>query len=82
MFSERFVGNMGGVNDLDLPVLDVSGEIWQSFFGANELTDLKVLVADLQQPMLGMGSIYPLDVSPQLSVALQPVTESEDVSCY
>ena len=72
---------MSALNDLDLPILDVSGEVWQTFFGVEELTALKALVEELQQPMLGMGSIYPLDVGPQLSAALQIVTESEDVSC-
>ena len=72
---------MDGVNDLDLPVLDVSGELWQSFFGAEELTALKVLVDDLQRARLGMGSTYLLEIGPQLNVALQIVTESEDVSC-
>ena len=71
---------MTGLNDLLLPVVDVNEEVWTSFFCLQELGVLTSLVSDLQQPMLGMGAILPMDLEERLLTALKIVTDSEDVS--
>ena len=73
---------MGSLNDLMLPVIDTSDDVWTSFFCAQELAAVKALVRDLQQPMMGMGGIFPLDLDERLITALQIVVGAVDVSCF
>ena len=72
---------MSNLNDLLLPVVDASDEVWASFFSEQELTTVKSLVSDLHQPRLNMGAIYPLDLEQRHITALRIVADSEDVSC-
>ena len=72
---------MSGLNDLLLPVVDRNEEVWATFFYPQEVTALKEFTDELQQPMLGLGSVYPFDVDERLNIALRVVAESEDVSC-
>ena len=73
---------MGSLNDLMLPVIDASEDVWASFFCAQELAAVKALVMDLQQPMLNMGGIFPLDLDERLINTLQIVVGAVDVSCF
>ena len=73
---------MSGLNDLLLPVVDRNDEVWATFFNPEEVTALMELIEELQQPMLGLGAIYPFDVDERPSIALRVVAESEDVSCF
>ena len=73
---------MGSLNDLLLPVIDTAEDVWTTFFCAQELAAVKALVNDLQQPMLGMGGIFPLDLDERLVIALQIVVGAVDVSCF
>ena len=72
---------MGSLNDLLLPVIDTAEDVWTTFFCIQELAAVKALVNDLQQPMLGMGGIFPLDLDERLVIALQIVVGAVDVSC-
>ena len=78
-FSERSV-IMSNVNDLDLPVIDSGGEIWEAFFCPSEFAAMRELVEELQKPKLRMGGIYPLSLGERFIFALKVVADSEDVS--
>ena len=73
---------MGSLNDLLLPVIDTAEDVWTTFFCTQELAAVNALVNDLQQPMLGMGGIFPLDLDERLVIALQIVVGAVDVSCF
>ena len=73
---------MGSLNDLLLPVVDATEEVWASIFCPQELASLKSLVNDLHQPMLNMGAVFPLDVHDRLSTTLQVLTGAVDVSSF
>ena len=73
---------MGSLNDLLLPVVDATEDVWASMFCPQELASLKSLVSDLHQPMLNMGAVFPLDVEERLSVTLQFLVGAVDVSSF
>ena len=73
---------MGSLNDLLLPVVDATEDVWASMFCSQELASLKSLVSDLHQPMLNMGAVFPLDVEERLSVTLQFLVGAVDVSSF
>ena len=72
---------MSELNDLILPIIDPNEDVWVTFFRPEDLTSLRSLLYDLQQPMLGMGGIYPVDLEERMLITLKIVVDSEDVSC-
>ena len=72
---------MSELNDLLLPIIDPNEDVWVTFLLPEDLTSLRSLLNDLQQPMLGMGGIYPMDLEERMLITLKIVVDSEDVSC-
>ena len=81
-FRTFVIKKMGSLNDLLLPIIDTTDAVWTTFFCPQELAAVKTLISDLQQPMLGMGGIVPLDLDDRLVFSLQLIVGAVDVSCF